>query len=340
MALPKRRRHDSGEQDREYFQCYSDVSIHEEMISDSVRTNAYKLAILRSHAALRGKTALDVGAGTGILSVFCAQAGAKKVYAVEASSVSRLASEVVKLNGMEGRVTVINRSVESAELPEKVDVIVSEWMGYALMFESMLGSVIYARDKWLKPGGLILPSYAEIFIAPINDPITEGRLRFWSKVKGLYGVDMSCMQPFARQCVMNKEIAVCSVSPEDVLSHPVRFATLDLATATREEVGRIHGSFRFRCFGSSLAHGFAIWFTVTFPGEEASALTTSPYSEETHWRQAVLYLDEEVRVEQDTEIRGDITMSPSGDNPRHLQVCLNYTIGRDVRRTKDFHMGG
>ncbi|XP_053549750.1 protein arginine N-methyltransferase 6 [Bombina bombina] len=341
MAQPqgKKRRYEGCAQDSEYFQCYSDVTVHEEMISDSVRTNAYKLAILRSHAALRGKSVLDVGAGTGILSIFCAQAGASKVYAVEASGVAQLASEVVKSNNMEGRINVINGSVENAEVPEQVDAIVSEWMGYALMYESMLCSVIYARDKWLKPGGLMFPAFAELFIAPINDPITESRLEFWGNVKVQYGVDMSCMRSFARSCIMSKEMAVNSVSPEDVLSLPVRFASLDLATITATEIANIHGSFQFNCFGSSLFHGFAIWFSVIFPGEKPIILSTSPYTEETHWKQTLLYLNEEVQVEQDTTITGDITMTPSDANPRHLRVLMNYSVQGGVRQSKLFQMG-
>ncbi|NP_001120104.1 protein arginine N-methyltransferase 6 [Xenopus tropicalis] len=339
MAMLKKRKHERTEQDCEYFQCYSDVSVHEEMIADTVRTNAYKLALLRNHSSLQGKTVLDVGAGTGILSVFSVQAGAQAVYAVEASSMSQLACQVVKSNDMENKVKVLNSSVESAEIPEQVDAIVSEWMGYALMYESMLPSVIYARDKWLKPGGLILPSCADLFIAPVNDLIVESRLDFWSEVKGMYGVDMSCMQSFARSCIMNKEMAVNLVSPEDVLSFPVRFASLDLNVCTQEEVRNLHGSFQFSCFGSSLLHGFAVWFSVTFPGENSVTLSTSPYGEETHWKQTLLYLDEEVQVEQDTEITGDVTLSPSDINPRHLRVLLNYSIGGGLRRTKQFQMG-
>ncbi|NP_001087520.1 protein arginine N-methyltransferase 6 [Xenopus laevis] len=339
MALLKKRKHERSEQDQEYFQCYSDVSIHEEMIADTVRTNGYKQAILHNHCALQGLTVLDVGAGTGILSVFCVQAGATRVYAVEASAVSQLASHVVTLNGMDNKVKVLNSPVESAEIPEQVDAIVSEWMGYALMYESMLPSVIYARDKWLKPGGIILPSAADLFIAPINDRVVESRLDFWNEVKGLYGVDMSCMRPFAHSCIMNKEMAVNLLSPEDVLSFPVRFASLDLNVCTQEEVRNLHGSFQFSCFGSSLLHGFALWFTVTFPGEKTVTLSTSPYGEETHWKQTLLYLDEEIQVEQDTDITGDITLSPSDVNPRHLRALLNYSIGGGLRRTKHFHMG-
>uniref|UniRef100_A0A8C5CLT6 Protein arginine N-methyltransferase 6 n=1 Tax=Gadus morhua TaxID=8049 RepID=A0A8C5CLT6_GADMO len=142
-----------------YFDSYSDVTIHEEMIADHVRTNTYRTAILRSSDSIRGRVVLDVGAGTGVLSMFCVQAGAKKVYAVEACSIAEQAVKIVKQNQMDDRIEVIRGTVETIDLPvEGVDVIVSEWMGYALLHESMLNSVLYARDKWLKPGGLMLPS--------------------------------------------------------------------------------------------------------------------------------------------------------------------------------------
>ncbi|KAG8436591.1 hypothetical protein GDO86_007630 [Hymenochirus boettgeri] len=339
MAMLKKRKRDRTEQDSEYFQCYSDVSIHEEMIADSVRTNSYRMAILRNHPKLYGKTVLDVGAGTGILSVFCVQAGAARVFAVEASSVSQLARDVMKSNGMDTKVNVIDSPVESAEIPGLVDAIVSEWMGYSLMYESMLASVIHARDKWLKPGGLILPSSADMFIAPIHHPSVESRVNFWSSVKDLYGVDMACVQTFARSCIMSNEMDVNLVSPEDVLSFPVKFTSIDLNSCTQEEVRHLHGSFQFTCFGSSLMHGFAVWFSVTFPGEKNVILDTSPYAEETHWKQTLLYLDDEVQVEQDTVISGDISLSPSDINPRHLHVLLNYSVAGGLSRTKHFHMG-
>lgn len=76
------------------------------MLNDSVRNNAYKAAIFDNKERIQGKTVLDVGAGTGILSVFCAQAGAAKVYAVEASDVFRIAEEIIKENVFENVVEV------------------------------------------------------------------------------------------------------------------------------------------------------------------------------------------------------------------------------------------
>ncbi|KAJ8278016.1 hypothetical protein GJAV_G00082840 [Gymnothorax javanicus] len=282
------------------------------MIADTVRTNTYRMGILRNSKAIQGKVVLDVGAGTGVLSIFCVQAGAKKVYAVEASAIADQATEVVKLNKMEDRIDVIKGTLETIDLPEPVDVIVSEWMGYALLHESMLNSVLFARDKWLKPGGLILPFKADLFIAPINDLVAENRLNFWATVKDQYGVDMSCMSDFARKCIMNNDITVNLVTVEDVLSHPYKFAELDLHTVTEEQLRRVQGE------GNPLV------------------LSTSPFNPETHWKQAVLYLHEPVDVIQDTKISGEISMYPSEESSRHICVHVDYTIGDLKKRSKTF----
>ncbi len=81
-----------------------------------------------------------MGSGTGILSLFCAQAGAKHVYAIEAcTGISEMSKAIVKANELTDKITVINGEIEKIELPvEKVDIIVSEWMGVYLLHESML----------------------------------------------------------------------------------------------------------------------------------------------------------------------------------------------------------
>ncbi|KAK2858617.1 hypothetical protein Q5P01_003237 [Channa striata] len=337
----KKRKLDKTRQDRLYFDSYSDVTIHEEMIADHVRTSTYRTAILRNSESIRGKVVLDVGAGTGVLSVFCAQAGAKKVYAVEACSIAEQAAKIVRHNKLEDRIEVIRGTVETAELPEKVEVIVSEWMGYALLHESMLNSVLYARDKWLKPGGLILPSKAELFIAPVSDPVLEDRLHFWYTVKEQYGVDMSCMSDFARRCLMNSDITVNAVTVEDVLSHPARFAELDLYAVTAEELRSVGGHFRCESFGSAAVNAFCVYFTVTFPcpdkpQAQALVLSTSPFKAETHWKQAVLYLDAPVDVVQDTPVTGTVRMYPSKESARHICIHVDYTIGEQKRQSKTF----
>ena len=72
-------------------------------------------------------------------------------------------------------VTVIQGTMESIDLPEKVDIIISEWMGYFLLRESMLDTVLHARDRFLKPGGALYPSHARLYMAPACTQHTHQR---------------------------------------------------------------------------------------------------------------------------------------------------------------------
>jgi type I protein arginine methyltransferase len=139
-----------------YFNSYSSFYIHEDMIKDTVRTNSYRKAIEGNPDAFKDKVVLDIGCGTGILSIFAARAGAKHVYGLEFADIADYAKEIVKKNGFADKITIIKSKVEEAILPvDKVDIIISEWMGYFLLYESMLDTVLYARDKWLVKDGLV-----------------------------------------------------------------------------------------------------------------------------------------------------------------------------------------
>jgi len=107
---------------------------------------------------------LDIGCGTGILSIFAARAGAKHVYAIDNAEIALFAKDIVKDNGLESKITVYKGKMEELDLPfgeGEVDIIVSEWMGYFLLYESMLDCVLWARDKYLnKKTGKMLPDRA------------------------------------------------------------------------------------------------------------------------------------------------------------------------------------
>lgn len=86
------------------------------------------------------------------------------------STIIEKAREIVEANGMTAKITLLQGKMEEVKLPyTKVDIIISEWMGYFLLYESMLDTVLYARDQYLKPGGLIFPDKATIFMAGIED---------------------------------------------------------------------------------------------------------------------------------------------------------------------------
>jgi protein arginine N-methyltransferase 1 len=86
------------------------------------------------------------------------------------STIIEKAKEIVEVNGMSSQITLLQGKMEEVNLPfPQVDIIISEWMGYFLLYESMLDTVLYARDKYLTSGGLIFPDKATIFMAGIED---------------------------------------------------------------------------------------------------------------------------------------------------------------------------
>ena len=129
-----------------YFDSYAHFGIHEEMLKDEVRTLTYRNSMYHNKHLFKDKIVLDVGCGTGILSMFAAKAGAKQVFGVDMSGIVEQARTIVDKNGFTDKVSIIRGKIEEIKLPvEKVDIIISEWMGYCLFYESMLDSVLFAR---------------------------------------------------------------------------------------------------------------------------------------------------------------------------------------------------
>ncbi|XP_042408579.1 probable protein arginine N-methyltransferase 6.2 isoform X1 [Zingiber officinale] len=345
--------------DMAYFRAYSHVGVHEEMIKDRVRTETYRSAIMRYQHLISDKVVLDVGCGTGILAILCAFAGAKRVYAVDASEIAIQASEVVKDNNLSDRVTVLHGRVEDVNIDEKVDVIISEWMGYMLLYESMLPSIIFSRDKWLKPGGLILPSHASLFMAPVtNTDRYRESIGFWHDV---YGINMSAMVPLAKQYAF-EEPTIETISGENVLTWPILVKEVDCYTVTAPELESVTAKFSFSSMLQAPLHGFAFWFDVVFDGptiqqsnydlqppppecqdglhsqgsnqnkkraksDESIVLSTAPEDAPTHWQQTLLYLYDPIELKQDQKIEGSITLSQSKESRRFLNLHLEYSSG-------------
>ena len=124
--------------------------------------------------------------------MFAAKAGAKKVIGVDMSNIIDQARVIVKDNGLDQIITLLKGKMEEVVLPdgiEKVDIIVSEWMGYCLLYESMLNTVLYARDRYLAPGGLLFPDKTTMYLTAIEDgQYMEEKIGFWDNV---YGFNMS-----------------------------------------------------------------------------------------------------------------------------------------------------
>ncbi|CAE6497417.1 unnamed protein product [Rhizoctonia solani] len=247
--------------DTHYFDSYSYNEIHAVMIQDSVRTSSYATFILSNPQIFKDAIVMDVGCGTGILSMFAARAGARKVFAIEASGVSVKAEQNFKDNGYEDIITVIRGKVETISLPDgftHVDVIISEWMGYSLLYESMLDSVLFARDKFLRAGGLMAPSQCRMMVNLVEVPsVIKENITFWENV---YGFNMSSMakevyddaliEVVSADAVLTNDDIIKDIPIQRVTSKNLDFSSPFILTATRP--GKAHALLLY----------FDTWFTT------------------------------------------------------------------------------
>lgn len=315
------------------------------MLCDAPRQKAYREAILSNKSLFNGKTVLDVGAGTGILSVFCAQAGAKKVYAIEASNMAKLAKTIVQENGYENVIEVHQTKIEDFHLPntedqQKIDIIVSEWMGFYLLHEGMLDSVICARDKFLKPTGLMFPKTATILFAPCQLP------SLFDSWESHDGVKMSAFGAALRaQKSLKPEIM--NVPPTDLLHSGTVIAWFDLNEVTLEELEKITLNDVVVVDRSGRYQGLCLWFEVSFPTDDPftdTHLNTSPECDATHWKQTVILLPDNVReeLEANDAIALNLEIARSEENLRHYKLELTildpneeeHTVPCDCNLTK------
>ena len=237
---------------------------------------------------------LDVGSGTGLLSLFSAQAGAKHVYAVEASKgIYELSKAIISANNMDDKITLINDEIEKIELPDdvkQVDIIVSEWMGVYLLHESMLNSVIYARDKWLKPNGLMYPSAAYLYVCPVDmSAYLDENLKYWTSY---YGLNYEPLMKVFRQLLLEKPV-VETITKEQLIDEEKILASLDLNTIKVQDLETFQSyDMDFIANKKCNLHGFAFWFDVIFKtdNDEIVTLGTGPTEKPTHWKQTIAFL--------------------------------------------------
>eukprot|EP00088_Acartia_fossae_P030332 TRINITY_DN3130_c0_g1_i1.p1 TRINITY_DN3130_c0_g1~~TRINITY_DN3130_c0_g1_i1.p1 ORF type:complete len:566 (+),score=127.74 TRINITY_DN3130_c0_g1_i1:27-1724(+) len=304
------------EEDYSYFKSYAHYSIHLEMLSDKVRTESYRNALLKNSSSLAGKRVLDIGCGTGILSMFAAEGGASNVVGVDCSDIIYQAMDIVRENGLQDKVNLVKGRLEETELPyDSFHYIVSEWMGYFLLFEGMLDSVLAARDKYLAPGGSMIPNRTTISLAAISDEKRYGELLdFWDNV---YGYKMKCMR-----APILEEASVEVVPSASVCSEPALVLDLDLNTCSVEDT-QFDTQFTLNitrdCNLTAIVGYFDTYFDLE---EEKVSFSTGPQATPTHWKQTIFYLPSRLSVKSGQQLTCKIVCKRMKCDSRALKVAL------------------
>mgnify|MGYP001815281438 FL=1 len=278
-----------------YRMSYGDVAMHKVMLQDVVRTDAYEKSI--SEVVKPEHSVLDFGCGTGILAMFAARAGARKVIAVDRSPFIKTAKEIARQNGFDN-IDFYHDDHQSLQLEEKVDVIVSEWMGHCLFYEAMLEPLLAVRDRYLANQGVMIPAQVSLHAGLVCDQDLFDDLAFLRQRP--YDIDFSPIShvPF-------QQTDLVTLDPESILKNTAYLGSLNMHSVSKSDTPRVFsGTIR----PNKKARIFALcgWFSAELsPGV---TLGTGPNDMPTHWDQVLFPLPEPFNVDPSLELT--ITISP------------------------------
>ena len=294
------------------------LDYHRSMLVDSARMRAYARAIM--HAVRPGDVVLDIGCGTGVLAYFACMAGARRVYAVEQSPVIELAKDLGERNGFDDRVVYLNEWSTDVELPELADVLITETIGNAAVDEGILGWVIDARTRLLRPGGTIVPERLELWTAGIESWDDHALVDDWARP--VFTLDCAAAHDRAKQTLWWVDL-----DAKHVVTDPVRVATIDLATVDDASLTS-SGTLRARRRGT--AHGLACWFEADL-GQDITVGNAPPASAPS-WSQAFLPADRVFGVTEGDTLDWELAISANGEGWRW---SLDPAVDRDVSTSGD-----
>lgn len=278
------------------------IEFHNDMLADETRMTCFLRAILKS--VRPGQVVLDIGTGTGILAYFACLAGASHVYALEQGPVVELAMAISRRNGYENRITFINDWSTQIELPEAVDVIVTETLGNVGFDEGILGWVIDARKRFLANGGLIIPATVELVAAPVESGDLYGDVGTW--LDGFYSVDYTPVRPL----VVNN-LLWADIPSESLLSKPATLARAELAQVTSTDVS---GESSFVVGRDGILHGLGAWFKAELTPD--IKIDLAPPLQAPSWDHAFMPLERPLRVSAGDQL---IVQIETSDNSAHWQ---------------------
>ncbi|AKB61542.1 50S ribosomal protein L11 methyltransferase [Methanosarcina mazei] len=259
---------------------FNSIYTHEMMIADKVRINSYYKAIRRYVKS--GDIVVDLGTGTGILSLFSAQQNPKKIYAIDHSDFINIARKIARYNNI-NNITFVQTNSRDFKPIEKVDIILHEQLGQALFNENMIENILDLKKRILKETGKILPGKFELFLEPICLKEEYKIPYIWEN--NIFGLDFNFLkhddeiEKYKPRFYENQSIEHHSI--DHFLCEPQSILSFDLNKINdANEIPKFIEASK-EVVQSGLMDGLCLYFKVIFDDE--INFDTSPLHARTHW---------------------------------------------------------
>ena len=273
------------------------LDYHAGMLRDHHRVDTFHEAI---HKVVKpGDVVVDLGSGTGVLSYYAAQAGASRVYAIEAGPIIWLAREVCAANGFQDRVTFLHNSSFHVELPERADVLISETLWNFGLGEGMIGFIADARERFLKPDARIIPADIRLNVMAVTQPHVHSRLA--DTTADRHGLKFDALRGYRLSNVYTPR-----VEPDEVLSRSQQILTIEVAEAATQDM---NSEFELEIDRAGVMHGLAGWFRSRLA--DRVEVTNEP-GLHTSWGHAYFPLERGVEVEPGDRISASVRSTGNG----------------------------
>ena len=260
------------------------IEYHRTLLADRVRNAAFHEALRR--VIVKGETTVaDIGAGTGFLGFLAARLGAKRVDLYEAAEVAAVARRLKRHNRLANCRIAEVHSTDVAS-PDRVDVIVCETLGNYPFEENIVETLNDARERFLAPGGAIVPRAVEQFVAPVTAERFYAELAAWDHVG--YGLDFAP----AKNMTLNN-IYVRTFAPADLMDGAAARSWDRLAFDRPNKTTR-SGEATWRIETPATVYGLALWWSAELTA--GVTLSTGPHDARTHWEQLYLPVLEPIAV--------------------------------------------
>ena len=260
-----------------------------QMTADRERFTAYSQAI--KQAVRPGDSVLEIGCGPGVFALLACQAGARKVYAVDSEEIVHFARELAVANGVSDRMEFIQSDSRKLQLPERVNVIVSDIRGALPFFGQAIAAIEDARKRLLLPGGHLIPQRDTLRAA-----VVEAGDFYSSLVSPWLGATPLLNLSLSLSLLLN-ETYKRRFGHNQLLTAVQTWAVLDYSAGAR---ACATADLNFSVTRDSMAHGICLWFEAELL--DGIGFSSSPCSQKTVYQQVFLPWLEPVPLRQGQEI--------------------------------------